>query len=322
MKSRKRSWWVFLRPVVFALLAVVALVAVTQASTSVRLLIMKMTGRVDADCGWRESVEAIAYEDERMAARNRVALQSRLVAKDGDLLLWQTPYGRSWISGAQTLEAARFRAPDLYHWPPRWAQDSSNRVVRSGDTVIDCGGHIGESSAMALRLGAALVVAVEPDPLSAEALRRNLAQPLAQGRLIVVEKAVWSKEGTLTLRRGEASPMSTTRVERSRHAPDAAEASGIPVPMTTIDRLVSDLKLPKVDVIKMDIEGAEREALKGARETIARFKPRLAIGSYHMPDDRQVVPAVVLDIRKDYTIRPARCLPGHGRIIPHELFFE
>jgi len=55
-----------------------------------------------------------------------------------------------------------------------------------------------------------------------------------------------------------------------------------------------------VDFIKMDIEGAERHALKGARRLLARDKPRLAICIYHAADDPDVVPRVVLEANGEY----------------------
>jgi len=53
----------------------------------------------------------------------------------------------------------------------------------------------------------------------------------------------------------------------------------------SIDDFVSERKLPRVDFIKMDIEGAELSALKGAEKTICANKPRLAIAVYHRQDD-------------------------------------
>lgn len=57
------------------------------------------------------------------------------------------------------------------------------------------------------------------------------------------------------------------------------------LPVTTIDEFVNVNNIPKVDFIKMDIEGFELKALKGARQTIEKFKPKLAICAYHQPQD-------------------------------------
>ena len=63
------------------------------------------------------------------------------------------------------------------------------------------------------------------------------------------------------------------------------QANKVKVPLTTIANLAIELKLPRVDFVKMDIEGAEKEALRGGAETIRRYHPRMAIASEHLPDD-------------------------------------
>ena len=57
-----------------------------------------------------------------------------------------------------------------------------------------------------------------------------------------------------------------------------------------------------LDVLKMDIEGAECQALEGARQTIAQCHPRLAICVYHNVGDFYRIPRLVLSIRSDYDI--------------------
>ena len=61
--------------------------------------------------------------------------------------------------------------------------------------------------------------------------------------------------------------------------------------------LVEELKLDRVDFIKFDIEGAEHQALRGARETLRRLRPRLAMSAYHLPDDARTLPAEVRENR-------------------------
>lgn len=68
-----------------------------------------------------------------------------------------------------------------------------------------------------------------------------------------------------------------------------------------VDRL-DDVLTCKPTLIKMDIEGAECQALEGARQTIAQCHPRLAICVYHNVGDFYRIPRLVLSIRSDYDI--------------------
>ena len=70
--------------------------------------------------------------------------------------------------------------------------------------------------------------------------------------------------------------------------------------ITTLDIYVREKNLPRVDLIKLDVEGAELDVLKGAVTTIARFKPILAISVYHKLDDFWTLMNFIKSIRPDY----------------------
>lgn len=92
-------------------------------------------------------------------------------------------------------------------------------------------------------------------------------------------------------------------------------------PLTTIDKLADELKLERVDYIKMDIEGAEPNALLGARATLAKFKPRMAISAYHAPDHPKRIPEVIRAAYPDYKSACGPCAEaGHG-VRPDVLYF-
>jgi hypothetical protein len=80
------------------------------------------------------------------------------------------------------------------------------------------------------------------------------------------------------------------------------EKQGSWVKLITIDSIVEELNLGRVDFIKMDVEGAEQKALLGAAHAITQYKPKMAIATEHT-DDRLANSSGVLRILK--TIEPA-----------------
>lgn len=70
------------------------------------------------------------------------------------------------------------------------------------------------------------------------------------------------------------------------------------VNLNSVDNLIDE----KVDFIKLDIEGAEQDAIRGAKKTIEKYTPLLAICIYHKASDWYIVPKLVLEINKNYDV--------------------
>lgn len=69
---------------------------------------------------------------------------------------------------------------------------------------------------------------------------------------------------------------------------------------TSVDNYVRVHNLPRIDYIKLDVEGAELDTLKGAARSIAEWKPKMAISAYHRPEDMYTLAAFVRSVRPDY----------------------
>jgi FkbM family methyltransferase len=195
-----------------------------------------------------------------------------------------------------------------------------HQSVRTGDVVMDCGANVGVFVRTALQAGAKLVVAVEPSPENLVCLRRNFEAELAQGSVVVVPKGVLDRQGTLdfAIRSDHTS---------NRFVLDArrwSTAGYVQLPVTTIDKLVDELSLSDVNFIKMDIEGSEQPALKGAMQTLKRFRPRLAISVYHRADDPDMIPDLVRSAGVGYQMQCGACSFDRKRfrLKPEIMFFN
>jgi FkbM family methyltransferase len=141
-------------------------------------------------------------------------------------------------------------------------------ALRPGDVVLDVGANIGVYSIRAgKRVGPnGRVLAFEPLPAALDKLKRNIYHNNLNN-ITVLELAVGDYEGEATLYEGERQ--SSASFFRSTCGPSHN------VQVRTIDSVVNELHLMRVDWVKMDIEGAEATALAGMEETLIRFSPSI-----------------------------------------------
>jgi FkbM family methyltransferase len=274
------------------------------------LFTLVLTGRSPV-CPLSLALDSQAHRDRLKEMKDRILGASHLTAERDGLELWDTPKGPYWIP-----KGSRYVLPFNLAEMEAHIYGSGEHFVRAGDVVLDCGASDGDFSHEALNAGAKLVVAIEISPASVECLRRNLAPEIAAGRAIVYPKGVWDKNDTLTLNVDEKNFAANSVVFAAPGAHVTFQAQ-----LTTIDQIVSELALSRVDFIKMDIEGAEVKALQGARDTLRRFRPRLAIATEHKPDDEVAIPNAVRAIKSDYQEECGYCAQSNGQIHPEAMYF-
>jgi FkbM family methyltransferase len=187
--------------------------------------------------------------------------------------------------------------------------------VRAGDIVLDCGAHVGTFVSDALSRGAGRVVAIDPAPHAVECLRRNFPAEIASGRVVVVPKGIWDSVGTLRFfLNGNSDAADSFVVHGPRSQP-------VEVPTTSVDALVAELGLARVDFIKTDIKGATARFLAGARQTITRFHPRLALSTEEPPEDDAAIEALVRKMAP-YEVLCGRCFLLEDQIRVDVLLFR
>jgi len=168
--------------------------------------------------------------------------------------------------------------------------------VLDDEVFIDCGAFNGDTikALLEVRKGRFKgIVALEPDPANFDALRRyvgGLAENLRR-RILLHPLAAAAHTGTLTF-------------DACGTASSGMSALGtLMVDCVALDELLVGVH---PTYLKMDIEGGEINALRGARDLIRRTRPVLAISAYHLQDHLWQVPLLIRSFCDDYAyyLRP------------------
>ncbi|KXA99221.1 hypothetical protein AKJ42_03540 [candidate division MSBL1 archaeon SCGC-AAA261C02] len=149
--------------------------------------------------------------------------------------------------------------------------------IKEGQIVVDAGAGIGLDTVSMAKVvgGKGRVIAIEPHPISLKYLRKNV-ECNNLDNVKIVEKGLWRRRGTAELFVADRF---------TAHSMIKEEISGkvkrkIIIRTDSLDNILSESGMKKVDLIKMDIEGAEIEALKGSKN-ILRITEKVLIETHH-----------------------------------------
>ena len=172
-----------------------------------------------------------------------------------------------------------------------------NVTVSPNDVVFDLGANHGVFSVYAASRGAE-VYAFEPTPELKKIIERQ--SELNNGTILLAPYAVSNVCGKTQFYISNSTSVNGL-TEHDQYLSDEV-VSTITVDQLTIDEFVKRNNITRVDFIKADIEGAERLMLQGAQETLKKFAPKLALCTYHLPDDKDVMTDLILKANPDYKI--------------------
>lgn len=166
---------------------------------------------------------------------------------------------------------------------------------KQGDIVID--GGVSENVHEQIQITSAVspsgaVIGFEPDPIGYYKAQEKLESFEYKENYVLTPYGLWHETGKVQFASaGVGSHIST---DEGAHVVD--------INVTTINEIAKQHHLRSVDFIKLDIEGAEENALRGAIRTIAQYSPQMAISIYHKFEDLFSIPLFIKKINKDYKL--------------------
>ena len=192
-----------------------------------------------------------------------------------------------------------------------------------GLSFLDLGAYTGDTAGLFIKLCEgkySRIIAVEPEKRNFRKLSENLS---ALGSVELINAAAGASDKEIIIEKGkgrggkarDAGPEGRAQSPEQKDPAAQSEqynaSRGLRIMQRSTDSI---LEGRPVDMIKMDIEGSESDALDGAADTIRNFRPRMIIAAYHRTEDLFAIPEKVLAIRPDYRLylRKDPCIPAWG----------
>lgn len=170
-----------------------------------------------------------------------------------------------------------------------------------GDVVVDVGAHYGFYALHASRLVGAggMIFSFEPHPKNYERFVTNLSSNGIRN-VIPLNKALGECDKPIRLYVSSHSERHSTSftLNPSTHY----SGNYIRVESARLDTVVGELGIKRIDLIKIDVEGAELSVLKGAKKTIDQFRPSLTIAAYHYREEVDEICTLLKSTNPSYKV--------------------
>lgn len=144
------------------------------------------------------------------------------------------------------------------HLWDRWERDYVRRHLKSGSVFVDVGSNIGAYALWAAGIvgPTGSVIAIEPDPVTVEVLRRNIALNQLESVITVCHIGVSDREEVLRVERPCPGNMGITRLVSD------GKRDGVEIACSTLGSVLRSAGVRQVDMLKVDIEGSEPKVLR------------------------------------------------------------
>ena len=144
--------------------------------------------------------------------------------------------------------------------------------LKEGDIVVDAGAFTGDYTIFAAKkVGkSGKIIAFEPDEKNRKILKKNLVHAKLDN-VIIIPKGLWDKNTTLDF-----------KASSGLHSTALTGQSDTKIEVVRLDDELKKIGITKIDVLKMDIEGAEIEAIQGSINTLKNNEVNVMIASYHI----------------------------------------
>lgn len=156
--------------------------------------------------------------------------------------------------------------------------DSISRYLKKGGVFVDVGAHIGYHSLKAAQIvgSQGRVLAIEPNPETLPVLRKNITANYGD-IVTVVPVACSDSETTLEFFSASQTNSGASSISRANAEHFGNTRASYRVQARRLDAIIQENNILQVDVVKIDVEGAELLVLKGAQQTLDRFHPVICI---------------------------------------------
>lgn len=175
---------------------------------------------------------------------------------------------------------------------------SKSIFIEENDVVIDAGSNMGVFALFSKLNKSGNIYAFEPSNRAQNILNKNIEINSANDHIKMIPYGLSNSEKDYVF---YYNP-NQGHISGSIHKPTIEGYQEEKISCISLDNWVIENKIKKIDYIKADIEGAERYMLQGAANVLKQYAPKLAICTYHLPDDPQVIEEIIMKANPKYKI--------------------
>jgi FkbM family methyltransferase len=185
-------------------------------------------------------------------------------------------------------------------------QYCAHDFLKKDAVIVDVGANIGVFSLFANFLAPnGKIFSFEPFTKAFQILQRNIIDNNLSGVVSVFQQALGEDKKKSRLLISHESLGTGSIIEDSEFLKNREELFFFsePVSIITLDEFIFQNKIKRVDFIKIDAEGYEKQIIKGARNTIKKFSPVIACSAYHLKNDKKEIPQLIKFINPNYQVK-------------------